>query len=107
MDASIGQVKHYLHNARQKMIEIFDVTCALVNKKGVCNQCSGLNGRFNPKQDHQAELMKIEWVKNRAKHKYPELYRLRAELVKSIDPLQGVGTDLHEVLMKINHEVNS
>jgi RNA polymerase sigma-70 factor (ECF subfamily) len=65
MDVSTGQIKHYLHNARQKMIEIFDDTCALVNKNGVCNQCSELNGKFNPKQNRQAELMKIKWVKNR------------------------------------------
>lgn len=107
MGASTSQVKHYLHNARQKMIRIFDHTCALVNKNGVCNQCSELNGKFNPKQDRQAELMKIRWVKDRAKHNHQELYRLRSELVKGIDPLQGNGFDLHEVLMKINHKVNA
>lgn len=107
MEASPGQVKHYLHDARQKMIEIFDDTCALVNKNGICNQCSELNGKFNPKQDRQAELMKIKWVKNRAKHTDQELYRLRAELVKGIDPLHGKGTDLHEVMMAINHKVNA
>ena len=106
MDASTSQVKHYLHNARQKMIEIFDDTCALVNKNGICNQCSELNGKFNPKQDRQVELMKIKWVKNRAHHTHQELYRLRAALVKGIDPLHGNGADLHEVMIAIGHQVN-
>ena len=107
LEASTSQIKHYLHNARKKMIEIFDHTCALVNKNGVCNQCSELNGKFNPKQDRQAELMKIQWVKNRDNHTHQELYQLRAELVRGIDPLQGNGFDLHEVMMSINHKVNS
>ena len=63
MDASSSQVKHFLHNARRKMIDIFDETCALVNKNGICDQCSELNGKFNPKQDKQAETMKIKWAK--------------------------------------------
>jgi RNA polymerase sigma-70 factor (ECF subfamily) len=66
-----------------------------------------LNGKFNPKQDRQAELMKIKMVKERSKYNITELYALRAELVKAIDPLQTNGADLHEVLMSINHRVNS
>jgi RNA polymerase sigma-70 factor (ECF subfamily) len=106
MEATQSKVKHFLHNARQTMIDIFDDTCALVHKNGVCNQCSELNGRFNPKQDRQAELMKVKWVKDRAKHTTKELYQLRAKLVRGIDPLQGNGTDLHEVLLRIGHTVN-
>ena len=44
IDTSQGTIKHLLHNARKKMIGIFDDTCALVSKRGVCHQCSGLNG---------------------------------------------------------------
>lgn len=107
MDSTASTVKHLLHNARKTMIAIFDDTCALVSKNGVCNQCSELNGRFNPKQDKQAQIMKVKWVKNRSKHSTQELYRLRAELVRGIDPLQTNGADLHEVLMGINHTVNA
>ena len=106
MEASPSRVKHLLRNARQTMIGIFDETCALVNKNGVCNQCSELNGRFNPKQDKQAELMKVKWVKNRANHTTKELYQLRAKLVRGIDPLHTNGADLHEVLLRIGHTVN-
>jgi RNA polymerase sigma-70 factor (ECF subfamily) len=88
------------------MIRIFDHTCALVNKNGVCNQCSELNGKFNPDQDRQAELMKIQWVKDRARHNTAELLRLRALLAREIDPLQANGADLHELLHRINRKVN-
>ena len=106
MNKSQSTVKHLLHNARHTMVSIFDDTCALVSKKGVCDQCSGLNGRFNPKEDKQAKLMEIKFVKERAKYNKEELYALRAELVKAIDPLHANGSDLHEVFMNINHQVN-
>jgi len=43
-------VKYYLHAGRSKMIGIFDGRCALINKEGVCHQCSELNGIFNPNE---------------------------------------------------------
>lgn len=107
MNSTQGTVKHLLLNARKKMVYIFDDTCALVSKKGVCDQCSGLNGKFNPKEDSQQELMKIKFVKEKDRQETHQLYSLRAELVKSIDPLHSTGTDLHEVFMRINHRVNS
>ena len=106
LEVGVGAVKHLLRNARQTMIGIFDDTCALVNKNGVCNQCSELNGKFNPHQDRQAELMKIKWVKERGKYNTAELLRLRATLAKEIDPLQSSGSDLHELLLNINRKVN-
>jgi RNA polymerase sigma-70 factor (ECF subfamily) len=107
MGESQGVVKHLLHDARKTMISIFDDTCAFVSQKGICNQCSGLNGKFNPKQDQQAELMKIKMVKNRASYKRDAFFDLRMELVQAIDPLHGNGADLHEAFMKINHQVNT
>jgi RNA polymerase sigma-70 factor (ECF subfamily) len=106
MDATQGVVKHLLHNARQTMIRIFDQQCALVAKNGVCYQCSGLNNLFNPKQNAQAELIKIKMVGEATDKDKQELYRLRTELIKGIDPLEAKGTELHEVFMKINHRVN-
>jgi RNA polymerase sigma-70 factor, ECF subfamily len=99
-------VKHLLHDARQTMMSIFDNNCAFVSQQGVCNQCSELNGRFNPKQDQQVELMKIKMVRDRRKFNRPELFDLRLELVKAIDPLHAKGSDLHEAFMKIGHMVN-
>src|SRR5689334_20883227 len=45
-----AMVKYYLHVGRSRMIEIFDRRCSLINKEGVCYQCTELNGIFNPKQ---------------------------------------------------------
>lgn len=106
LNTTDGRVKHLLHDARKTMMSIFEDTCAFVNQKGVCNQCSELNGRFNPKQDRQAELMKIKMVRNRKEYNRSELFDLRVELAKGIDPLHAKGADLHEAFMKIGHLVN-
>lgn len=79
-----------------------DRRCALVNKEGVCHQCSELNGWFNPKQHQQEALMNIDMVKGREKYSRETLYLMRAELVKAIDPLHSPGSDLQEVLLKCN-----
>jgi RNA polymerase sigma-70 factor (ECF subfamily) len=41
---SEGVVKHLLNFSRDTLSTVFDRRCALVNKKGVCDQCSQLNG---------------------------------------------------------------
>lgn len=107
MNISLGTAKHALHNARTLMIKIFDDTCALVSKAGICDQCSGLNGKFNPKQDKRRELMKIKMYKEQTLHDNLKLYDLRKRLVKNIDPLKTNGADLHEIFMNVNHRVNS
>jgi len=106
LGSSQGVVKHLLHDARKTMMSIFDNNCAFVSQQGICNQCSELNGRFNPKQDQQAELIKIKMVRDRRKFKRDELFELRLELVNAIDPLHARGADLHEAFMKIGHMVN-
>jgi RNA polymerase sigma-70 factor, ECF subfamily len=102
LDKTEGVVKHLLINARKTMTEIFDSRCALVNKNGACNQCSELNGLFNPKQNRQEALMKLNLVKGSAKYDREKLFDLRTTLVKVIDPLRSKGADLQEVLLKCN-----
>ena len=94
-----GVIKHLLNDARNIMTDIFEHRCALINKKGVCHQCSHINEIFNPKHDQQEELMKLELVKASKKYNREELFALRALLVKAIDPLHASGTDLHESIM--------
>jgi len=94
-----GVIKHLLNDARNTMTDIFDYRCALVNKNGVCHQCSHINEIFNPKQDQQEELMKLELVKASKKYNREELFALRTVLVKAIAPLHASGTDLHESIM--------
>jgi len=107
MDRTTGVVKHLLHDARHTMITIFDHQCALVSKKGVCDQCSRLNGRFNPKQNAREELMKLELVKEAAAADTEQLYDLRAKLVRAIDPLNARGTELHDIMLSVNDKINN
>ncbi len=95
-----GVIKHLLNDARNIMTDIFEHRCALINKNGMCHQCSHINEIFNPKHDQQEQLMKLDLVKGSKKYNRDELFTLRTLLVKAIDPLHVSGTDLHEVIMK-------
>jgi len=94
-----GVIKHLLNDARNIMTDIFEHRCALINKNGVCHQCSHINEIFNPKQDQQEALMKLELVKASKKYNREALFALRTLLVKAIDPLHASGTDFHESIM--------
>jgi RNA polymerase sigma-70 factor, ECF subfamily len=74
----------------------------LVNKNGVCHQCSELNGWFNPKENQQEALMKLDLVKGSKKFDRVELYNIRTTLVKAIDPLRSSGSNLQEILLNCN-----
>jgi RNA polymerase sigma-70 factor (ECF subfamily) len=102
LSRSAGSVKHLLQSARGSMTEIFDRRCALVNKNGVCRQCSELNGWLNPKQDQQAALMQLDLVNGSARYDRDALYKLRAALVREIDPLRSPGAPLQEILLGCN-----
>jgi len=97
---SEGVIKHLLNDARNIMTDIFEHRCALINKNGVCHQCSHINEIFNPKQDQQEELMRLDLVKGSKKYNREELFALRTLLVKAIDPLHASGTDFHDAIMR-------
>jgi RNA polymerase sigma-70 factor (ECF subfamily) len=44
LQASAAQVKNWLQEARARMTAIYDETCALIGKGGVCHQCVELDG---------------------------------------------------------------
>lgn len=100
LDKTEGVVKYLLQSARDTMIGIFDNRCALINKNGPCDQCSQLNGIFNPKQDQQEQRMKLDLVKGSTKFDRTELFKMRTTLVKAIDPLHSSGTDLHDLIFR-------
>jgi len=100
LEKTEGVVKHLLNDARNTMTGIYENRCALINKNGVCHQCSQLNGIYNPKQNQQEQLMKLELVKESEKFNREELFKLRTTLVKAIDPLRSTGTDLEDILMR-------
>lgn len=100
LERSDSQIKHYLEDARAKMVEIYDRRCALISKKGVCHQCTELLGIFNPSQEAQKKLMELGFVKDAANKNKEELYQLRNDLVKSIDPLKSEGHEFQHKHMK-------
>lgn len=99
-DLSEGRVKHAIADARNDMKRIFKNRCALINKNGVCHQCTGLNGAFNPEQDTQIEVNKIKMAKQQNNKNSDQLLDLRLQLASSIDPLNANGTDLHNYLLE-------
>ena len=101
-----GVVKHLLHNARKTMQRIFDLRCALINKQGVCHQCSELNGFNNTKAETQRKIAGLELAKASQNADKEVLFKIRTELVKSIDPLNVNGTDLHNFLLQCTHKAN-
>lgn len=97
-----GVVKYLIQDGRKTMLDVFDRRCALINKNGICNQCSELNGWLNPKQNQQEALNQLSLVKGSKKYNREELYELRRTLVKNIDPLQSEGHELQEELLRCN-----
>ncbi|SEW36850.1 RNA polymerase sigma factor [Chitinophaga arvensicola] len=100
LEKTEGVIKHLLHHSRDTMTDIFDHRCALINKNGICDQCSQLNGIFNPKQNQQEQRMKLELVKESGKFDRAALFALRTTLIKAIDPLHSPGTDLQDIIMR-------
>jgi len=94
MQTTEAMVKYYLHTSRSRMTTIFEGRCALINKEGVCHQCSELNGIFNPKQDKQEALNKIAMVKASEKGDKEHLFNLRTHTVKGLDPFESGAAEL-------------
>ncbi len=99
-----GKVKHAIADSRNDLKRIFKHKCALINKEGVCSQCTGLNNIFNPDQDTQIEANKLKIIKEQRNKNYDQLLDLRFQMVQSLDPLSGEGIDLHNYLIENSPE---
>jgi RNA polymerase sigma-70 factor, ECF subfamily len=100
MDCSEGVVKHLLHDARSTMQKIFEHRCALINKEGVCHQCSELNGFNNTKAETQRLVAEMDIVKAAADPGKNDLFAIRAQLVKAIQPFYENGVSFHDFLLQ-------
>ncbi len=100
-----AMVKYYLHTGRSKMVNIFEGRCALINKEGVCHQCSELNGIFNPKQNFEEEKNKIEVARKANDPNREHLLDLRFKIMKEIDPFNSNGSDLQLYHIQHNRDV--
>ena len=105
LDQTEAMVKYYLHTSRSKMIDIFDHRCALINKQGICHQCTELNGIFNPKQKAQEELMKIEMAKDAENKGKEELFDLRMKILQELDPFESGAAVLQLHHLEHNRKV--
>ncbi|HSL45713.1 MAG TPA: RNA polymerase sigma factor [Anaerolineales bacterium] len=105
LQLSEAMVKHHLHVSRSKMIEIFDHRCSLINKQGICHQCTELNGIFNPKQKTQEELVKIEMAREAESRSRDELFDLRMKILRELDPFQSGAAELQLHHLEHNRQV--
>jgi RNA polymerase sigma-70 factor (ECF subfamily) len=102
---SEAMVKYHLHVSRSKMMEVFDHRCSLINKQGICYQCTELNGIFNPKQNAQEELVKIEMARDAEKRSREELLDLRLKILQELDPFESDAAELQLHHLDHNRQV--
>jgi RNA polymerase sigma-70 factor (ECF subfamily) len=105
LDTTEAMVKYYLHTGRAKMIDIFEGRCALINKKGICHQCSELNGIFNPKQKFQEEVIKIDMAREAETASKEHLFDLRMKIIQGIDPFESGAAELQLHHLEHNRKV--
>src|SRR5690349_7883192 len=105
LQMSEAMVKYHLHVSRNKMLEIFDHRCSLINKQGICHQCTELNGIFNPKQEAQEELVKIEMAREAGNRTIDELFDLRMKILRELDPFESGAAELQLHHLEHNRHV--
>lgn len=105
LQLSEAMVKYHLHVSRKKMMDIFDQRCSLINKQGICHQCTELNGIFNPKQEVQEELVKIEMVRAAEDRNRDELFDLRMNILQELDPFMSGAAKLQFHHLEHNRQV--
>ena len=105
LDTTEAMVKYYLRTGRSKMIDVFQGRCALINKQGVCHQCSELNGIFNPKQKFQEEVVKIDMVRKAENADKEHLFDLRIKVIQGIDPFKSKAAELQLHHLEHNRKV--
>lgn len=105
LQMSEAMVKYHLHVSRSKMVEIFDHRCSLINKAGICHQCTELNGIFNPKQIAQEELVKIEMAREAENRSRDELFDLRMKILRELDPFESGAAELQLHHLEHNRQV--
>ena len=105
LSLSEAMVKYHLHVGRNTLMDIFDRRCALINKQGMCHQCTELNGLFNPKQDARIELMKIEMARQAEARSRDQLFNLRMQILQELDPFTSGACELQLHHLEHNRQV--
>jgi RNA polymerase sigma-70 factor (ECF subfamily) len=105
LQMSEAMVKYHLHVSRSKMMDIFDQRCSLINKQGICHQCTELNGIYNPKQKTQEELVRIEMAREAGNRSREELFDLRMRILQELDPFESGASELQLHHLEHNRQV--
>ncbi|NJN47270.1 MAG: hypothetical protein HC808_13210 [Candidatus Competibacteraceae bacterium] len=87
------------------MIDIFDHRCSLINKQGICHQCTELNGIFNPQQDAQEALVRIQMVRDAQNESKEQLFDLRLKILRELDPFESGAAELQLHHLEHNRQV--
>lgn len=92
LEASFGQAKNWIQEARAEMERRYADSCALLNKRGVCYQCVELDGFFNGGQRNPLEGTdgsvdaRVALVRDL---KHQDLNAWHKELLGLLDELEG------------------
>ncbi len=105
LETTEAMVKYHLHTGRGKMVEVFQGRCALINKEGVCHQCTELNGIFNPQQKAQEEVAKISMAKMADRADKEHLFDLRMKILQELDPFESAAAELQLHHLEHNRKV--
>ncbi|MDW3195258.1 MAG: sigma-70 family RNA polymerase sigma factor [Cytophagales bacterium] len=106
MDKPLGGIKHLLHKGRKTMKDVFSEDCTLIHKTGACWKCSELSNTGNSKAETQRKIAELEMVKEKTNANATNLYKMRAALIKGIDPLQSNNFLLHDFLLNQTNAAN-
>jgi len=97
---SEGKVKHNLSYAKKNMALIFDQRCALINKKGICNQCNSLMDALHPEQAKDKKTAPDLFFTKSCKNDPVGLLNIRMEMIKLIHPLNSPNSHLNTYLIE-------
>jgi hypothetical protein len=86
--------------------QVFDHRCVLISKAGVCHKCSELKGFFNPTQDQQAELAKLDFTRAAADLNRSRLLNLPLAVDRAVNPPHSSGVDIQEAIMVVVRKTN-
>lgn len=98
---SEGVVKHLLFDGRKELQEKYQNRCALINKNGVCYQCSQLNNYF---QKDNSATNKIAQLDLDGSNNTEQNLDKRFELIQKINPLTSNGANLEDTILQILRE---
>lgn len=103
---SVPVFKHLVHAARQTMIRLFEGRCALINKQGVCYQCSELSDFFLGAEETRRQMAQLPLKRQDSADARAKTFDLRLRLLKAIAPRNANGTDFHHFLMRYLRAAN-